>query len=181
MERLKKCPFCGSEAELYSYEVEREIYDSDTLGYVDTEYFTKYGVSCTGCNCLMAEYKSEEKAIKAWNTRKPMEWYEELERELQSVYGECDGLLETVVDGVVERLIKHEGVQFEKLNKAYLLTDENVDKWNRLKGAMERIVERLEDNSFWTEPTYDMDRHSNEDETEVINLQKAIEIVKEEM
>ena len=55
MERLKKCPFCGSEAELYSYEAEREIYDSDTLGYVDTEYFTKYGVSCTGCNCLIGK------------------------------------------------------------------------------------------------------------------------------
>ena len=72
-DKLLPCPFCGGEAELYSYEAERVIYDSDTLGYVDTEYFTKYGVSCTGCNCLMAEYKSEEQAIAAWNTRKPME------------------------------------------------------------------------------------------------------------
>lgn len=71
-DKLLPCPFCGGEAELYSYEAERVIYDSDTLGYVDTEYFTKYGVSCTGCNCLMAEYKSEEQAIAAWNTRKPM-------------------------------------------------------------------------------------------------------------
>lgn len=72
-DKLLPCPFCGGEAELYSYEAERVIYDSDTLGYVDTEYFTKYGVSCTGCNCLMAEYKSEEHATAEWNTRKPME------------------------------------------------------------------------------------------------------------
>lgn len=72
-DKLLMCPFCGGEAEFYSYEAERDIYDSDTLGYVDTEYFTKYGVSCTGCNCLMAEYYSEEEVIKAWNTRKPME------------------------------------------------------------------------------------------------------------
>lgn len=72
-DKLLPCPFCGGEAELYSYEAERVIYDSDTLGYVDTECFTKYGVSCTGCNCLMAEYKSEEHATAEWNTRKPME------------------------------------------------------------------------------------------------------------
>ena len=82
-DKLLPCPFCGGEAELYSYEAERVIYDSDTLGYVDTEYFTKYGVSCTGCNCLMAEYKSEEQAIAAWNTRKLMEQIvERLEEEL---------------------------------------------------------------------------------------------------
>ena len=52
--------------------------------------------------------------------------------------------------------------------------------WNTRK-PMERIVERLEDNSTWTDPTYDMDGYSNEDETEVINLQTAIQIVREEM
>lgn len=52
--------------------------------------------------------------------------------------------------------------------------------WNTRK-PMDRIVERLENNSFWTEPTYDIDGYSNDDEIEVISLQRAIEIIKEEM
>lgn len=85
MSELLKCPFCGGKAELYDYEATRDIYDSHTLGYVDTEYFTKYGVACSECNCMMAEYKSEESAIKAWNTRKPTPMQKVLERLWQQV------------------------------------------------------------------------------------------------
>ena len=69
MAELKKCPFCGGEAELYEGEQERNIYDSHTLGYVDTEYYTVHGVGCTDCKCIMAEFTSEEEAIEAWNNR----------------------------------------------------------------------------------------------------------------
>ena len=54
-DKLLPCPFCGGKAEMYTYEATRDIYDSSTLGYVDTEYFKKYGVYCTLCNCMMAE------------------------------------------------------------------------------------------------------------------------------
>ena len=60
--------------------------------------------------------------------------YEDLEEKLKKVYGECDGLLEVVVNG----LVKHEGVEIGKPKKARLLTDEDVDKWEDLKNAEEQ-------------------------------------------
>ena len=77
MAELLPCPFCGGEADTYEYEAERNIYDSGTLGYVDTEYYTKYGVGCPECGCIVAEQMSIEKAITAWNTRTPKERGEE--------------------------------------------------------------------------------------------------------
>lgn len=69
MSELKPCPFCGGKAEVYSYEDAQDIYNSDTLGYVDTEYYIKYGVGCVLCGCIIAEKMNEEKAIEAWNRR----------------------------------------------------------------------------------------------------------------
>ena len=77
MAELLPCPFCGGEADTYEYEAERNIYDPSTLGYVDTEYYTKYGVGCPECGCIVAEQTSIEKAITTWNTRTPKERGEE--------------------------------------------------------------------------------------------------------
>lgn len=103
---LKNCPFCGGKAETYEYESSRDIYDSDTLGYVDTEYFTKYGVGCTLCGCIVAEKNSEEEAIKAWNTKKPMERIVERLEELQEeyMYPDDDDYIVGQYDGVREAL-----------------------------------------------------------------------------
>lgn len=60
--------------------------------------------------------------------------YEDLEEKLEKVYGECDGLLEVVVNG----LVNHEGAEIGKPKKARLLTDEDVDKWEDLKNAEEQ-------------------------------------------
>ena len=73
MAELLPCPFCGGEADTYDYEAERNIYDPITLGYVDTETYTKYGVGCTVCGAMVAEQMSIEKAINLWNTRTPKE------------------------------------------------------------------------------------------------------------
>ena len=73
MAELLPCPFCGGEADTYDYEAERNIYDPITLGYVDTETYTKYGVGCLECGAIIAEQMSEEKAIEKWNTRTPKE------------------------------------------------------------------------------------------------------------
>jgi hypothetical protein len=84
---LKPCPFCGGEAETYECETSNDIYDIDTLGYVDTEYYMVYGVGCCNCGCVIAEMKTEEKAIEAWNTRKPMERIVEQLEELKKFGG----------------------------------------------------------------------------------------------
>ena len=60
--------------------------------------------------------------------------FENLEEQLESIYGECDGLLETSV----KSLVKHEGVDFGKPYKARLLTDEDVDKWEEYKDLEEQ-------------------------------------------
>lgn len=57
--------------------------------------------------------------------------YEIMEQKLESVYGECDGLLEAVI----EHLIKHPEIEIEKPRKARLLTDEDVDKWDKIKNS----------------------------------------------
>ena len=62
---------------------------------------------------------------------------------------------------------------------AYLTKEEVIAAWNTRK-PMERIVERLEDNSEWTDSTFDEDGYCNDDSFEVIRLEKAIEIVKGE-
>lgn len=43
---------------------------------------------------------------------------------------------------------------------------------------MDKVVEQLKKTSYWTEPTYDEDGYSCDDEIEVIDLSDAIEIVK---
>lgn len=90
---LRSCPFCGGEATLYDYEESRDIYDKETLGYVDTEYFTKYGVDCEFCGCIVADRNSETEAIEAWNTRKPMDKIvEQLEKISPEPKAECYAL-----------------------------------------------------------------------------------------
>ena len=56
--------------------------------------------------------------------------YENLEERLQKTYGECDGILEKIV----EHLERHEGVELpEPVHKARLLTDGEVDRWEEYK------------------------------------------------
>ena len=61
--------------------------------------------------------------------------YEDLEERLRNVYGECDGLLQKVV----EHLESHEGIDLQgPVSKARLLTDDDVDRWEELNGLWER-------------------------------------------
>lgn len=61
--KLLPCPFCGGEAK---------------TGYAINDY-NRWGVICTNCEACVevAEWKgvadTEENAIRAWNTRKPMQ------------------------------------------------------------------------------------------------------------
>lgn len=56
MADLLKCPFCGGEAEIWEDKV-----------------FVTYVPQCKECNAQRGRYINKENAIKAWNTRKPME------------------------------------------------------------------------------------------------------------
>lgn len=55
--------------------------------------------------------------------------YEDLEEQLESVYGECEGLLQTVVKHLVDHGAELEGQTY----KSVLLTDEDVDEWENYK------------------------------------------------
>jgi len=57
----------------------------------------------------------------------------------------------------------------------------DVCEYAFLKSSKDRIVEKLENASYMTECTFDEDGWSNNDNYEVVLLDKAIEIVKEEM
>ena len=46
--------------------------------------------------------------------------------------------------------------------------------------VFEKIIEHLENASFWTDSSFDEDGYSNDDSEEVVNLHEAIEIVKQE-
>lgn len=54
-----------------------------------------------------------------------------------------------------------------------------IPKWNTRK-PLERIVERLEEKSFWLEPSFDEEGYCEDDSEEVVFLSDAIEIIKEE-
>lgn len=74
MYKLKKCPFCGGEAEL--------IKRKSNFPYI-------HGVWCIGCKCRTSFEKSEEIAIEKWNNRKPDDdVLERLEKELNSADAE---------------------------------------------------------------------------------------------
>ncbi len=78
--------------------------------------------------------------------------YEDLEERLQAVYGECHGLLEKVV----EHLERHEGVDLpEPIFKARLLTDGEVDKWERYKSLEEQSKEAAENELRKQEGTHE--------------------------
>ena len=49
-----------------------------------------------------------------------------------------------------------------------------------MKTVFEKIIEHLENASFWTDSSFDEDGYSNDDSEEVVNLHEAIEIVKQE-
>ena len=62
IEKLKPCPFCGSEAETYA---RTKNVPQDSLEVLDAMFIA----DCTVCNANIELEESQEAAIKAWNTR----------------------------------------------------------------------------------------------------------------
>lgn len=82
-DKLLPCPFCGGEA----------FVDTHKFWDVEAKDFTvkTYGVRCYECQAgTMQYFRTEEDAIKQWNTRKPMEQIvEQLESEKEATYNRC--------------------------------------------------------------------------------------------
>lgn len=74
------------------------------------------------------------KGCKVLKIYRKLSEYEDLEERIYKIYGECDGLLETVV----EHLERHENIDIpESVFKARLSTDGAVDRWEEYK-ALEK-------------------------------------------
>lgn len=84
-------------------------------------------------------YNACDMAIKALEE---IQKYREMDRKLREIYGDCDGLLDTVVDG----LCKHSGLKPEVHSKVRVLTDESVDDWIAYQkiGTVEECREAVE-------------------------------------
>lgn len=87
-----------------------------------------------------------------------MQEMQEYKQKLNESYGECDGLLKTVVDG----LVRHEGIDIGKPIKSRILTDEHVDLWEGYKqlGALEEVREAVEKRKA-KEPYYEGDGYAD--------------------
>lgn len=86
-----------------------------------------------------------------------MQELQEYKQKLNESYGECDGLLKTVVDG----LVRHEDIDIGKPIKSRILTDEHVDLWEGYKrlGTLEEVQEAVEKQQA-KKPTYDGDGYA---------------------
>ena len=87
-----------------------------------------------------------------------MQKLNEYEQKLRELYGECDGMIETVIDS----LIKYNKILGIKTPvKARLLTDEDVDLWDEYKklGTLEEVQEAVEKQKEKT-PTYEGDGYA---------------------
>lgn len=89
---IKRCPFCGGEAKL-----------------MDNGHW----VWCQHCLVESAYYDTREEAIKAWNTRKPMDRIVERLEEPTN-YTIVKGKHFTTVERAIE-IVKEEGVLNERI------------------------------------------------------------------
>lgn len=75
MSDLKKCPFCGGEAMIDNYEK-----------MLTGRY---YMIVCRKCKCNSEKFKIKENAVRAWNTRKPIQNIVEELEEQRKIYKEA--------------------------------------------------------------------------------------------
>lgn len=108
--KIKPCPFCGGEAELWDNKLAYRL----------------YGVICKECDCMTPHFTTGEDAIEAWNRREPIdkivEQLEKIEvsRSEYSEIVECNiepctstNCCECVVNKAIE-IVKKGGVADEK-------------------------------------------------------------------
>lgn len=64
---LKPCPFCGGEAEYFEL-------SWTTTAFGGHKYAVPFWqIRCKDCRATLGDFETKQDAIKAWNTRKPMQ------------------------------------------------------------------------------------------------------------
>lgn len=113
--KLDKCPFCGGEAKLYKQEFSNEAF---------------YEVACSNSDCtyLITQKRSEQAAVKAWNTRHEPKVVAELEAERDEYKEEFWVMLRTLEgktkdDATLSHYIKEWYKMWNRLNKTNLSPD----------------------------------------------------------
>lgn len=79
--------------------------------------------------CIEFDECHQRQCVQVYDALLRLKHYEDLESQLQEVYGECDGLL----DESIKCLVEHEEVDIGNPIKSRLLTDDTADKWLRWK------------------------------------------------
>ena len=67
-DELNPCPFCGGEAEAWEYEDDVDVFDPQSLGWIENHCFITYCVGCDPCKVVISR-RSKEDAAAAWNAR----------------------------------------------------------------------------------------------------------------
>ena len=101
-------------------EVEKDVAEQEAIKYIESHGYISDDV--------------KDIAIKALED---IQKYRKMEKQLEAVYGECDGLLEETITYAVKEAVavmeQHNGVDFGHPTKSRILTDEDVDKWEAYK------------------------------------------------
>ena len=82
----------------------------------------------------------------------------------------------------VQEAIK--AIKYNKPTSGYTILCEALDmaiEALEKQSKLDSMIKRLEDNSFWTEATFDEDGYCNDDSEKVIGLDVAIEIIEQEL
>ena len=125
-ETLLRCPFCGGEAELLKGQCEIDNY-----------------VMCLECRSKTKLYNTKASAIKAWNTRKPMQnIVERLEEQAEE-----ENFIRMMKGQMLARGLKvKDGYTPEEIVRKTLTTVKNRLKWKRPVSTKEKetytLVER---------------------------------------
>ena len=92
----------------------------------------------------------------------------------------CNVLNELTVEEFLETY--SESIQNRMAELGYYVKDGLIciDQEERMDKVFEKIIEHLENASFWTDSSFDEDGYSNADSEEVVCLHEAIEIGKQE-
>lgn len=115
---------------------ENEAIETIWERHMDCEdYFSQFGNYPDGYN-----FEFDQAILMAAQALEEIQQYRAMNRKLRKCFGDCDGLLKAVVDGICYRISVKEPI------KLRLLTNEDADMWDayRAVGTVEECREAVE-------------------------------------